>query len=120
MINLLDETKEILLNHGKCCEDVEFVVGLSSSAEEYLRWSSHSNDELVRTTWGEFAAQANKNYDNGFGGTEVLEVTMIVGKDFWLERHEYDGSEWWEYKELPKAENYREGSIRVFNPDYEE
>ena len=120
MINLLNETKEMLVSHGKWCEDVEFVVGFSSSTEGYLRWSSHSNDELVRTTWEEFAAKANKNYDNSFGGTEVLEVTMIVGKDFWLERHEYDGSEWWEYKELPKAENYSEGSIRVFNPDYEE
>lgn len=119
MINLLDETKEILLNHGKHYEDIEFVVGLSSSSEECLRWGSHSNDELARTTWDEFAAKANKNYDNGFGGTEVIEVTMIVGKDFWLERHEYDGSEWWEYKELPKAENYREGSIRVFNSDYD-
>lgn len=116
MINLLEETKEILLNHGKHYEDIEFVVGLSSSSEEYLRWGSRSNDELARTTWDEFAAMANKNYDNGFGGTEVIEVTMIVGKDFWLERHEYDGSEWWEYKELPKAENYREGSIRVFSP----
>ena len=118
-MNLLDETIDILLNHGKYRKDVEFVVGLSSSVEEVSRWGCDNDDELVRTTWDEFAAQANKNYDNGFGGTEVIEVTMIVGKDFWLERHEYDGSEWWEYKELPKAENYREGSIIVFNPDYD-
>ena len=82
MINLLEETKEMLLNHGKHYEDIEFVVGLSSSAEEYLRWSSHSNDELVRTTWDEFAAKANKNYDNSFGFTNVLEITMIVIKNF--------------------------------------
>lgn len=26
---------------------------------------------------------------------------MVVGDDWWLERHEYDGSEWWEFKRLP-------------------
>lgn len=117
MINLLNETKEILLKHGKHYEDIEFVVGLSSSVEEVSRWGCDSDDELVRATWDEFAAQANKNYDNGFGAAEVFEATMIVGKDFWLERHEYDGAEWWEYKKTPKAEDYREGSIRVFNRD---
>ena len=27
---------------------------------------------------------------------------LIVGKDFWLERVEYDGSEWWEFKTMPR------------------
>jgi hypothetical protein len=27
---------------------------------------------------------------------------MVIGSDWWLERHEYDGSEWWEFKSLPK------------------
>ena len=26
---------------------------------------------------------------------------MVVGNNWWLERHEYDGSEWWEYKQFP-------------------
>lgn len=119
-INLLNETIDILLNHEKHREDIEFVVGLDNSIKEYYPWDCDEKDYLVRTTWEEFASKADKMYDNGFGGAEVLEITMIVGKDFWLERHEYDGSEWWEYKELPKAENYREGSIRVFERDYEE
>jgi len=24
-----------------------------------------------------------------------------VGDDWWLERHEYDGSEWWVFQKLP-------------------
>lgn len=40
-------------------------------------------------------------YDNGFGGTEVNESLLVVGDKWWMERHEYDGSEWWEYKEHP-------------------
>lgn len=120
MVNLLDETIDILLNHGKFRKDVEFVVGHDSSVKEDCLSGCDNNSHLVRTTWDEFVSQADKMYDNGFGGVEVFEITMIVGKDFWLERHSYDGTEWWEYKELPKAENYREGSIRVFNRDYEE
>ena len=43
----------------------------------------------------------NFEYDDGYGITEVNMGLKLVGKDFWLERHEYDGSEWWEYKTLP-------------------
>lgn len=39
-------------------------------------------------------------YDNGFGGQELF--GFIWYKDgTWSERGEYDGSEWWEYKERP-------------------
>lgn len=24
---------------------------------------------------------------------------IVCGKNWWLERHEYDGAEWWEFKE---------------------
>ena len=45
------------------------------------------------------------NYDSGYGGQELFGI--IVFKDCtWLERHEYDGSEWWERKELPLEEDY--------------
>lgn len=38
------------------------------------------------------------NYGSGFVATDLV----VVGKNWWLERGEYDGSEWWEYKESPK------------------
>lgn len=42
-------------------------------------------------------------YDSGFGCQEVF--GYIVFKDgSWFERHEYDGSEWWEYKEKPTVD----------------
>jgi len=41
------------------------------------------------------------NYDNGWGSQELY--WEIVFKDkTWLERWEYDGSEWWEYKKCPE------------------
>lgn len=30
----------------------------------------------------------------------VLDL-LVVGNNWWLERHNYDGSEWWEFKRLP-------------------
>ena len=42
-------------------------------------------------------------YYNSYGGQEVFGI--VVFKDSsWLERGEYDGAEWWEYKKTPTKE----------------
>ena len=84
-MNLLQETIEMLRDNNKTPKDVKWVGGKG-----------------VKSTWENFAAVANKEYDDGFGGQEVAQDLLIVGEDWWLERHEYDGSEWWEFKQLPK------------------
>lgn len=43
-------------------------------------------------------------YDSGFGG-QYLFGWIVFKDDTWLERNEYDGSEWWEYKEMPTLKN---------------
>ena len=58
-------------------------------------WEHGKNSEDVKwcgtengwCTWDEFAA--------------VAKDLVIVGEDWWLERREYDGSSWWEFKTLP-------------------
>lgn len=40
------------------------------------------------------------DYDNGYGGQELF-GTIVFKDNTWLEREEYDGSEWWELRELP-------------------
>lgn len=45
------------------------------------------------------------DYDSGFGAARVAEDLVVVGDNWWIERHEYDGNEWWEYKEKPKQTN---------------
>lgn len=44
-------------------------------------------------------------YYAGFGSAKVAEDLVLVGKGWWLERHEYDGAESWHYKEAPKQVN---------------
>lgn len=100
MSNLLKETIQMLNSSGKTTKDVKWVGSI-----------------FVKTTWENFENIANKEYDSGFGGEQVNLDLMIVGDDWWLERHEYDGSEWWEYKTLPREPKAQIELKTVFNGD---
>ena len=83
--NLLTETLETLAGRGKGPEDVRWV----GTPTHYQ-------------TWNEFAAAADREYEASYDAPEVAQDLLVVGEDWWLERHEYDGSEWWEFKTVPK------------------
>lgn len=85
-MNLLKETIQKLEENRKTPEDVLWC----------------GSEEFGYFTWSDFLLMANREYDSGYGGQEVATDLRIVGKDWWLERHEYDGSEWWEFKSIPK------------------
>lgn len=80
-MNLLKETKNILKEHGKSLKDIMFVQGAEFGIPV-----------------NKFIELANTNYDDGYGSPKVAEDLVVGGNGWWLERHEYDGSEWWEYK----------------------
>lgn len=51
-----------------------------------------------------FLEKLNFEYDNGYG-LQFLCGLVLFDDHTWLERDEYDGSEWWDYKcfpEIPK------------------
>lgn len=85
-MNLLAETLKVLEKNGKAPSDVEWV-GTRSVAASWRRFASLA---------------AGLDYNNGFGAVVVSEQLVVVGNDWWLERHEYDGEEWWEFKTIPK------------------
>jgi hypothetical protein len=84
-MNLLYEIEVGLKHHGKTLKDI--------------KWAGTTE---FRIPLDNFLTLADTNYDNGFGGTEIAGDLLVVGEDWWLERHEYDGSEWWEFKQIPK------------------
>ena len=84
-MNLLKETIEFLEENGKTIDDITYIVGNDFGI---------SKDDFIRL--------ANYNYDDGYGSPEVATDLKLCGNGFWIERHEYDGSEWWEFKEQPK------------------
>ena len=85
-MNLLKEAIETLIENDEYEVDVLWV-GIEGE-NRYM-------------TWEEFKKIANFEYDDGFGWKEIKNL-IIVGSNFWLERAEYDGSEWWAYKKRPK------------------
>lgn len=89
MINLLKETKEILAENGKKLSDIKWVGGYTR--EGFCEWDVKK-----------FLKVANNSYDNGYGSPEVSMVLTVVGEDWYLERREYDGAEWWEFCTFPK------------------
>lgn len=65
--------------------------------KEYKYVSTNSEEEL-----NNFFEFLDTEYDSGFGGEELFGKIWFWDYS-WLERAEYDGSEWWEYKkyEIP-------------------
>ena len=84
-MNLLSETVDALSNSGKSRSDV--------------RWIGSTNYGYF--DWEYFVKIADVEYNDGYGAAEVARDLVIVGDDWWLERKEYDGSEWWDFKKLP-------------------
>lgn len=83
-MNLLSETKKVLSENGKLPKDVRWVGTIHTII-----------------TWGNFAKVSDVEYNAGFGAPQVAQDLLIVGDGWWMERHEYDGSEWWEFKKIP-------------------
>lgn len=48
-----------------------------------------------------FLQKLDFNYDAGYGMQEVDGRVWLMKEGTWLERGEYDGSEWWNYQECP-------------------
>lgn len=90
--NLLKETLEALEENGLTENDVEWV----GNRDFYF-------------SFNHFKKIADVVYDDGYGSAKVATDLLIVGKDWWLERGEYDGSEWWEFKRIiEKPSLYKE------------
>lgn len=111
MENLYKETLEVLISNWKTEKDVEYILW-------YTEFSTYSDWDEVYNTWKWFKSNADFNYDNGYGGHNVQGEIKVVWKDFWLERWEYDWSEWWEFKEFPTKPEMK-WNIEIQEPPYE-
>lgn len=86
MINLLNETIAILDKHNKCLKDIKYIVTKNCTIKNKKK----------------FFQSMDFKYDCGFGLEMIPTDLKLVGKDFWIERKTYDGSEWWEFKQKPE------------------
>lgn len=83
------------------CADLKWLFGYGDHENKNFRLKvGYSEAELE-----EFLKSIDFNYDNGYGSQE-FEGYLWLKDGTWAERHEYDGSEWWEYKKLPEVPSY--------------
>ena len=86
LTNLLAETEAALARRHKTWDDVKWV----------------GTPHIVIPTEVFKAVAAKCNYDSGFGAQVVVADLVIVGDNWYFERHEYDGAESWQFKQIPK------------------
>lgn len=102
-INLLNETNEILKQYGYTLKDIVCIMQkkwIVDKNYKYALINDSNRDELVDLL--------NVDYDNGYGLPEINPSLILCGKNFWLERNQYDGSEWWEFKTYPNIDDMKE------------
>lgn len=87
---LLEEVGKIRI---KCAEIKYGPWGKPS--QEFLLKVGYSENDLI-----EFLGNLDFEYDDGYGSQE-LDGTVWLQDGTWLDRGEYDGSEWWAHRMLP-------------------
>ena len=63
-------------------------------AEKFILKIGYSENELSN-----FIDSLDFEYDNGYG-TQYIFGEVLFKDNSWLEREEYDGSEWWAYRKF--------------------
>lgn len=110
---LLNAYSEFISDCRKMYNDVDLTI---NQVLNNIRWAhiSYNNKSVylksnrVKQDENRFVEfLKNTDYDPGFGGQELFGV-VVFNDDSWLERQEYDGSEWWEHKRTPKEPNWKE------------
>ena len=90
-MNLLEETIEAIKESGHKIEDIIFI---GSEKSGYC------------CDWEEFKVLANIEYYSGFGSQKIaLDLIIVFSDKSTMWRHEYDGSECWQFSKpfvMPK------------------
>ena len=93
MANLKEETLAKLEKYGKTLDDIEFAA---------VKYQPNFDVTVeLCNPYGDFNIdKLDIEYDNGYGSQKV--GGFIVFTDgTWMERSEYDGAEWWDYRKRP-------------------
>lgn len=106
---LADETRRAIGRSGHDVTDILWIGGTGRDDAENLLGSEVPNvipmgEGGVLIDADEFWAVADKTvYDDGYGVTEIpLDIVIMFSDGTWLERREYDGSEWWAWRSISK------------------
>jgi len=104
IMNLLEELDEAIASTGHAPDNIKWMT-LS-----YGCYKTPENIELkpiegIKAYSDAYDLYKGIEYDSGYG-TQYLHGLVVFYDNSWLERAEYDGSEWWEYHKVPQIEDY--------------
>ena len=71
---------------------------------QVIREISYRHELTIEGTMDEVLPRLDFDYDSRYGRQE-LEGTVWYADGTWSDRVEYDGTEWWEYRECPSLPN---------------
>lgn len=82
---------------GVLCAQIKFGDWSNSEdqREYYILTTGYTQEE-----WQQFLSDIDKNYNSGYGSQNLF-GTIWYNDGTWSNRGEYDGSEWWEYNQVP-------------------
>ena len=105
MVNAKEELLGTLAKRNSLikCAYIKRDMGYWDDKDSYVSQAPILLKEGYTTEeYREFLAKLDFEYDSGYGMQEILGTVWLMEEHTWLERGEYDGSEWWEYTECPK------------------
>ena len=91
LVNLKDETLKCIVDIGYSLDD---VLGLHIEA-----YRDGESEKFVIDDVSDFD-KLDFYYDCSYG-FQLVDGWIVFKDKSWLERDEYDGSEWWEYRKCP-------------------
>lgn len=123
-MNVKKELLTIMAKFGKTIKDIKGInITLKRDSWDsdmwcYLYYRSILKASILDANFNQLESKLNLldfNYDNGYGSQQLFGCVVFTDGS-WLERHTYDGSEWWEYKKEPNLDdlmnwNFNEDSM---------
>lgn len=101
MTHFYNETLSFLHRNGYKKADVAYCTMLRRSTKLH-------EDFEFQFSFDTFKSNADFEYHSGYGSAEIEESLKIVLNDgCWIERREYDGSEWWEFVKPPTFDSQK-------------
>lgn len=95
MINAKDEFLNVTNSYNVIAADISF----GSDEDEFKLKPLHT-----RAEYEELLKFLDREYSNGYGGQELFGI-IYCEDGIWLDRGEYDGSEWWNLNRYPDMRN---------------
>lgn len=81
----------------KCCEIRMEYWELSDTSNEIMLREGYTQEE-----YQEFLEKLDFDYDSGYGIQHMYGTVWFTEPGVWMERRDYDGSEWWEIYKCPE------------------